>query len=161
MRIVLPVAFFFAISACATAPDNTRFYLLSDTTSSSSECPVSIGRVVLPGYLNRANIVVKSAEHRLTPATNHRWSEPLDEASRRLLGACMNADAKEIADVTIQHFHGNTTGETVLEATWQLRSVDKVNRFNQQRQQATSGYDALVATQQLLLLDLCATICTN
>src|SRR5262249_30318055 len=94
-----------AFAGCAVT-DPTLYYSLGQTTTGSSTAgaesrvaapgpgtrvagaePLSIGvgPVIVPGYLERAQIVTRSGPDRVKLATFHRWAEPLENGVARIL----------------------------------------------------------------------------
>jgi len=69
----------------------SRFYLLaaqatSDASSESGRSlTIALGPVTFPEYLDRPQIVTRSADHRLELAEFDRWAEPLKPGALRVL----------------------------------------------------------------------------
>ena len=74
-------------------PDPSRFFTLSalpvETQASDptdrEKISLGIGPVKFPGYLDRQEIVVRSAQNRFQVSEYERWAEPLDENFTRVL----------------------------------------------------------------------------
>src|SRR5512139_3650930 len=78
----------------SSRPDPSRFFTLSSLRESNETLDwsgttelilVGIGPVKFPGYLDREEIVTRSAENRFDVSENDRWAEPLDENFVRML----------------------------------------------------------------------------
>ncbi len=92
---VLIVYLFFA--GCGTfsaRPDPSRFFTLSslqeskeasDKSGPAESISLGIGPLKFPGYLDRQEIVTRSAENRFDVSEYNRWAEPLDENFGRVL----------------------------------------------------------------------------
>lgn len=82
-----------AVAAGCGRSRPTQFYLLTPvaTAADRGHATESRGRVigvapvVLPRYLDRAQIVTRTGDHSLHVAEFHRWGEPLDGAFGRIL----------------------------------------------------------------------------
>jgi uncharacterized lipoprotein YmbA len=99
MQVALPIALIaVTLSGCATfspRPDPSRFFTLSSLPETekarlkNSTRPekmfLGIGPIKFPGYLDRGEIVVRSAQNRFDVSENDRWAEPLQENFARVL----------------------------------------------------------------------------
>jgi uncharacterized protein len=87
-----------SVTGCSTfspRPDPSRFFMLSSlpqveqATLKNSTRPekmfLGIGPIKFPGYLDRQEIVVRSAQNRFDVSENDRWAEPLQENFARVL----------------------------------------------------------------------------
>ena len=87
-----------SLAGCSTfspRPDPSRFFTLSSlpqveqATLKNSTRPekmlLGIGPVKFPSYLDRQEIVVRSAQNRFDVSENDRWAEPLQENFARVL----------------------------------------------------------------------------
>ncbi len=84
-----------AITACAGTSPSTRYYVLSSeehaatSSDSVSEDPaaplISLGPVVIPSYLDRQQIISRTAPNRLQLQSFHHWAEPIQENITRVL----------------------------------------------------------------------------
>lgn len=162
-------------SACTTtAPPPPIEYLLQPALPTGERDlgngqPVALGRLDIAPYLDRAGIVVETAEGRVTAAQGHRWAEPLDHALRRLLqveiaresGIAIaprphsGGNAALVIDVAVHQFHGTENGVVTLVADWTVRSTASnvpVAHHQLVRQTRTdaAGYDALVRAHLVL-----------
>lgn len=76
-------------------PDPSEFFTLSSLTqaeetagkdsSNSERISLGIGPLKFPGYLDRQEIVTRTAENRFDVSEYDRWAEPLDENFARVL----------------------------------------------------------------------------
>jgi hypothetical protein len=103
VRVTIMLAMFYLVG-CGTLsprPDPSKFFTLS-SSSQVEEAPTkdagSAGKISLgirpikfPGYLDRQEIVLRSAQHRYEVSENDRWAEPLDENFTRVLGQNLSA----------------------------------------------------------------------
>jgi len=103
------------LAGCGTfspKPDPSNFFTLSslpqieatvagDSSNSERIFFLGIGPVKFPGYLDRQEIVTRSAENRFDVSENDRWAEPLDENFARMLS--QNLTALLPADRIIQY----------------------------------------------------------
>lgn len=155
---------------CSTSTPATRYYLLTDPAQmnalADSSCRAGFTGTRLAPYLQRSHIMLQSGTNELVPAIQHRWSEPLDAGISRLLSSCLGGDANasQSASVVIEHLHGSTDGQVVLQAQWVLRGGaegtggTRSGRFSRTLEQPSAGYDSLVTTQRELVLGLCEDI---
>lgn len=87
-----------SLAGCGTfspRPDPSRFFTLSslrqveEASLKNSNKPekmfLGIGPIKFPGYLDRHEIVVRSAQNRFEVSENDRWAEPLQENFARIL----------------------------------------------------------------------------
>jgi uncharacterized lipoprotein YmbA len=82
------------LSACASSAP-LRYYTLSEVppaTAPTSTVPaIHVGRVRIPGELDRTELVQRIDATRLKIAEQDRWAAPLDEMIRRALSADLQA----------------------------------------------------------------------
>jgi uncharacterized protein len=87
-----------SVTGCSTfspRPDPSRFFTLSSlpevqqarlkNSTRPEKMFLGIGPVKFPGYLDRQQIVVRSAQNRFDVSENDRWAEPLQENFARVL----------------------------------------------------------------------------
>src|SRR2546427_10363065 len=79
-----------ALARCMYVAHPTKYYVLSPTsprdptpTSSASSVAVGVGPVLIPGYLDRVQIVTRDANDEVAGAMYDRWAEPLESVSRK------------------------------------------------------------------------------
>ena len=101
---------------------------------------VAIASPALPGYLDRQQLVSRSAGGELLMNPNHLWGEPLDSGIARVtaanLGRLENSlniqpvksfvtlDYQSLLELRITRFEPDATGHIVLECTWKLQPVN-------------------------------------
>ena len=197
VRCLLALATFISVAGCAVT-DPTLFYALGQTATSSSTgeergvqgCRVGIARsrhgvdpvgigvgpVIMPGYLDRTQIVTRSGPDRVKLATFHRWAEPLESGIARILadeiGARVPTDrivmfpwpgivARAIqyqVVVTVDRFDGSLDGNVTLDTRWRIlgKNGDELafSRSTITETVAGSGYDSMVAAMSRTLVAL-------
>jgi uncharacterized lipoprotein YmbA len=134
-----------ALSACSTSPP-MRYYTLSASapgelsSAAGALTPLHVGRISIPGDIDRTQLVNRIDENRLRVADMDRWAAPLDEMIRRTLAADLAArlpagtvtdldDARpgqkrRVLSLDIQEFHGDATCAVTLRAAWILTEPD-------------------------------------
>jgi uncharacterized lipoprotein YmbA len=101
---------------------------------------VAIASPSLPGYLDRQQLVSRSAGGELMMNPNHLWGEPLDSGIARVtaanLGRLENSlniqpvksfvtlDYQSLLELRITRFEPDASGNVVLECTWKLQPVN-------------------------------------
>jgi uncharacterized protein len=154
-------------------PDPSRFFTLSSlpqVEESAVQNPRSpervllgIGPIKLPGYLDRQEIVVRSAQNRFEVSENDRWAEPLDENFARVLSQNLSAllqtdgivpypwplDRKPSYQVEIEvlRFEANSARDAQLFARWAISdggntkiiSVKETRVLRQAKEKSTEG----------------------
>jgi len=143
--VLLLAAGALAVAGCAVA-DMTRYYVLSSmpeappyparTTASSTA--VGVGPVLIPGYLDRVQIVTRNADDEVEISTYHRWAEPLERGIAQVLadnlapqigseriavfpwrgGVARALDYQVV--VVVLRFDGSPGGQVALDARWRL-----------------------------------------
>ena len=71
-------------------PDVSTFYVLSAMASPAAQVSplgvtLGVGPVVIPGYLDRSELVTRLSEHQLALSPIARWAEPLEVGVVRVL----------------------------------------------------------------------------
>ncbi|MDB6004829.1 MAG: rane integrity-associated transporter subunit PqiC [Prosthecobacter sp.] len=100
---------------------------------------IAITRPALPSYLDRQQLVSRSADGEMQMNTNHIWAEPLDSAISRVtalnLGRLRNSlniqpvenfvtmDYQTVLEIRVTRFELDTSHNLVLECTWKLQPV--------------------------------------
>ena len=167
---------FFAIllvASCSSA-DPTYYTLLpvNGTPASAVAQSVEIRRPGLAGYLDRSDIVLKSASYRLDVDSQLRWGEPLgdmigrvisQDLSQRLPGTsvftqsgAITADPDLRIEIDIQGFDADASGRVVLTAQVAVESgrshvPTSTRHVSVTAQPSGPGAGALVATMSQLL----------
>lgn len=124
--------------------DTSAFFLLSPAppaaaASSPVQVTVGLGPIVLPGYLDRAQMVVRLSDNQIALSEADRWAEPLADNLQRTLeenlatllpGASFvdypwyPAEAPDHAvAITFRRFEADANGAVVLDATWEVKSA--------------------------------------
>ena len=165
----------FLFAGCRSTPAPTAFYTLASETKAETagqspapqgDLAVGIGPVQLPGYLDRPQIVTRTAPDRLTLSEFNRWGGSLRQDFPRVLAenvaALLGTDrvlaypwgdrldpAYRVA-LDVQQFDGDLGGAVVLKATWIVTGREgqaPVAVRKSMIQEPVSGrdYDALVA----------------
>lgn len=158
--------------ACSSS-ESPRFYLLNPLPERtdvqeqpSGPCvKLGIGRVRMPEYVDRPQIVTRTSRSELALARYDRWAEPLSDTFPRVIAQNLSrmlcADTVSLypwrpsavhsyrLDVEVMRMDGTLGGEVVLEAWWSLSGgtgrkilVEKRSRFSEPAQ--SEGYDAYV-----------------
>ena len=140
---------FLSVSGCVNfspMSDPSRFFTLMPLpqveqsqgrgTGEINNMFLGIGPIRFPAYLDREQIVTRTAQNRLDISENDRWAEPLEENFTRVLsqnlgmhlggariirypGKPANALACQI-DIEVLRFEPNTRQEVELLAAWPL-----------------------------------------
>jgi uncharacterized lipoprotein YmbA len=163
------------LAACSSQPtEATRYYSLRTPGAVASgeqeSAPVySLGRVELASYIDRPGLVREASDGEFLMARHHRWAEPLRVALRRFLALGIGAEAGQPValmatspqaarvDVTIDQLHGDSRGEAVLVAYWEVFSSGgefSIHQYSGRSELSRDGYTALVEAEQALLQDL-------
>lgn len=204
-RRLLGLALSISFAGCAVT-DPTLFYSLGQTTVGSSTArsaesrvtaasgpegrvagantvSIGVGPVIVPGYLDRTQIVTRSGPDRVKLAMFHRWAEPLESGIARIvakeIGARVPTDrvvmfpwpgtvARAIqyqVVIAVDRFDGSLDGDVTLDARWRIlgRNGDEVafSRSTITETVAGSGYDAMVAAMSRTLVALGQEIATG
>jgi uncharacterized protein len=124
----------------------TQFYTLSSVPAASrlpggfgKAPPLQVGRVDLPGDLDRDAVVTRLSPNRLNVSDQDRWGGPLDEMIQRVLASDLSArlpSGKVLAPgdpvppggartikINIRQFVGDAAGHVVLDVNWSLLSA--------------------------------------
>jgi uncharacterized lipoprotein YmbA len=153
----------------------SRFYLLAPLAparEAPGEVGLGLGRVRLPGYLDRPQIVTRDGEHRLEVATLDRWAEPLDESVARVTAANLarllgtgrvqrhpwrDPQAVELSvDLDLLRFDGSRGGSVRLEAVYRLRGPGGILERSTAIEEPSDGrgYTELAAAMSRALASL-------
>ncbi|HXJ77366.1 MAG TPA: PqiC family protein [Candidatus Methylomirabilis sp.] len=98
---LLSLAAFIGLTSCAVS-DTTQFYTLDQAGAGSAQAKASagtprtgvagtanvgvgVGPVIMPSYLDRTQIVTRTASDQVDLSMFHRWAEPLDDGIARIL----------------------------------------------------------------------------
>jgi uncharacterized protein len=177
-------AILFAVSlgGCGTTQPS-KFFLLNPiaapdapTSSRAHELRLGVGPIDLPEYLNRAQIVTRTANTELRLADNQRWAEPLQENFARVLSENLSGlletgqvhvfpwrPAQRIdyqVTVNVARFEGDATGTVSLVAHWDIRRGGEKTLLSSRRSvisvpaQNSTDYESLVAASSAALAQL-------
>src|SRR5262249_1918452 len=87
-----------ALAGCMSVADPTKYYVLSPTsaraiapTGDASSISVGVGPVLIPGYLDRVQIVTRDANAEVAAAMYDRWAEPLESGIAQVLADNLGA----------------------------------------------------------------------
>ena len=161
------------LTTCSS-PDPAYYTLVPvpGTSASATAQSVEIRRPGLAGYLDRSDIVLKSASYRLDVNSQLRWGEPLgdmigrvisQDLSQRLPGTsvftqsgAITADPDLRIEIDIQGFDADASGQVVLTAQVAIEAgrshvPTSTRHVSLTAQPAGSGAAALVATMSQLL----------
>jgi hypothetical protein len=128
------------LAACGGSP-RTDFHTLvpvpaGQPTHGPAEAgsPIEVGRVDLPGILDRQWLVTRGPGTSIEVSDQHRWAAPLDELIRRALTADLRdrlGDSEVLAPgdppppggartlaLNVQQFSGDSAGQVMLKADW-------------------------------------------
>jgi uncharacterized lipoprotein YmbA len=182
---LLVTAVALTLMGCAGVTDASRYYVLSSTSATptgAQRAPASnggagvavgVGPVLIPGYLNRAQIVTRSGSDELDISTYHRWAEPLENGIGQVLANDLAAQigSERIAvfpwrggiarvldyqvAVVVLRFEGLPGGQVTLDARWRLVDRDgqeiALKRSTMSEAVPESGYQSLVMAMNRLL----------
>jgi uncharacterized protein len=126
------------LAGCGHSPPS-RFYLLTaepvpQRAHSPAAITVALGRVSLPGTLDRPQIARRQGGNEIVYSEEERWAGPLDDMTRRVLAddlaarlppgtVLVDSEAKLPAGLTIavdvSRFDADETGIVTLAARWE------------------------------------------
>ncbi len=130
------------VSSCSISGTTrpSQFYVL-DATATPSSSPaknlhLGIGPILIPGYIDRPQIVTKTESAELVYTEYKRWAEPMDEMFTRTLtqNITISTDSNSIIShpwsananldneltAKIIKFENNNHGDALLIVQWQL-----------------------------------------
>jgi len=164
-------------AGCRSAAPPTAFYTLTSVTKAEGagqgsaptrDLAVGIGPVQFPGYLDRPQIITRTAPDRLTLSEFNRWGGSLQQDFPRVLAenvATLLGTERVLAypwgdrldpayrvALDVQQFDGDLGGAVVLKATWILTGREgktplAVRKAEIREPVSGTDYDALVAAQ--------------
>jgi uncharacterized lipoprotein YmbA len=179
MRLLAYVPVLLVLACGGSVTPNTLYLLRAEAPGSTVwvEGPprVGLGRVVIAPYLDQSGVVLETAPREVTPARDHQWAEPLDEALElflrdeisNALGEQVGVDPADrdrwvhTVNVFVQSFHGTLEGTAVLDAFYRIESrAGKIEtrRFARSQPLAREGYGGLVDAQADLARQLARAI---
>lgn len=118
------------VAGCASSPP-MRYYTLSErvpTDASPGAVGLKVGRISLPGEIDRTQLVYRVDANRLRITEMDRWAAPLDEMIRRVLTDNLTArlpdgagtDPPSVLTLDILEFFGDADCAVTLRASWTL-----------------------------------------
>ena len=197
IRRLLGLTASIGLAGCAVS-DPTQFYTLGQAAASSPTAEsverrasastsrssvaaagpvgIGVGPVILPSYLDRSHIVIRTGTDRVELSMFHRWAEPLADGIARTLaeeiGARVPTDriitfpwpgvvARVIqyqVAVAVLRFDGRQGGEVTLDARWRIlgRDGDELafRRTTVIEAAADGGYEPMVAAMARAVVTL-------
>jgi uncharacterized lipoprotein YmbA len=165
MKKTLPLFLALALAACAEDSPPNHYYLLTSTAPASHiQSIVTVSQVIIPAYLDRAQIVRHNGAE-LSMNEFERWGEGFDSMIRRTLSADLAAlpatGSVRTARVVIDDFAGAENGDVTLTAHWTFPRGDKIAHtynFTHTLLGAESDNATLAAAMSELLKQLAASI---
>jgi hypothetical protein len=178
------------LAGCLSVADPTKYYVLSPTsprdpalTSSASSVAVGVGPVLIPGYLDRVQIVTRDANDEVAVAMYDRWAEPLGSGISQVLADNLGAQVgseriavfpwrggvARVLDyqvvVVVLRFEGWPGRQATLDARWRLVAKDgnelALKRSTLNEPVAGQTYQALVQGMNRLLSSLARDIASE
>jgi uncharacterized lipoprotein YmbA len=155
-----------------------NYYVLTPSpteTAADSEGPaIGVRPVVLPGYVDRENIVTKAGPQRLRMDEANLWAEPLDENVTRVLAESLAARLRSDrvyyqpwpqgavdyrVEVTVLQLTGTLGGDAVLQALWTVHAEGEDSgllaaRRADLRRSAGDDYDKFAGALSGMLAEL-------
>ncbi len=177
------------LTGCANTQP-TFFYTLSAETAPTAEGPgaepntpvIGVANSVLPGYLDRPQIVSRTSANAMELDEFHRWAEPLDSLFSRVLAqnlaGLLGADAivepagnrTEIFDylveVDVLRFDTQALQTAILDARWRLvdaerdRVVERGQFFASEPVAAPGDYETVAAAMSRVVAALSRDVAT-
>jgi uncharacterized lipoprotein YmbA len=188
VRCLLGLAASIGLASCAVT-DTTQYYTLGQAAPSSSKTrsaesrgsastprnmsvgtvtpAIGVGPVIMPGYLDRVQIVTRTGADQVEISTFHRWAESLEDGIARTLaeeiGARVPTERIFIFPwrgvvariiqyqvvVAVLRFDGRRGGDVTLDTRWRILDRDgkelAFNRSTVTEAAAGSGYVPMVA----------------
>jgi len=169
------------LAGCATTPD-TQFYSLSSgsagpggQSASTGELSLRIGPFEFPSYLQRPNIVTRSADNLIEVAEFHRWAGSLEDEFHQALGSNLGVLLKTrrisvfpsemrfepayYLTGEVVRFDGRLGGSLTLDVRWTINRTPAEDALVVAHTVLSepvegAGYADLVAAYDRILLDL-------
>ena len=201
LRGLLGLAAFIGLASCAVS-DVTQYYTLGQAAAGSPESKASVstprsgmagtgavgvgvgvGPVIMPGYLDRTQIVTRTGLDQVELAMFHRWAEPLEDGIARILAEEIGARVptervvmfpwrgvmarilQYQVVVAVQRFDGRPGGDVTLDTRWRIlgRAGDELTfrRSTVVEPTGSPGYQPMVAAMTRALATLGQEIATE
>jgi uncharacterized lipoprotein YmbA len=138
VRLPLLTVVALLLAGCGTSPPSKFYVLTADPApprvASFAGSTIALGRVSLPGALDRPSIARRRGSNELVYVEEERWAGPLDDMVRRVLAddlaarlpasvTLVESAAKPPPGVTIaveiSRFEADETGAVTLAARWE------------------------------------------
>ncbi|MBN8926257.1 MAG: membrane integrity-associated transporter subunit PqiC [Rhodospirillales bacterium] len=155
MKPLTALALVLLLAACGSSPQSQFFTLTpvppagaaaspqgaaTPAPAAKAGPPLQVGRIGIPGALDRVSLVTRGDGPRMEVSDRARWIAPLDELIRRALTADLRqrmgadrvlapgdptprAGARQVA-VNFQQFSADAAGHVVMEADWLVGAPD-------------------------------------
>ena len=182
VRRLLTLAASLGLASCAVT-DPTQYYALGQAPARSVESTarastersnaagaavgIGVGPVIIPGYLDRSQIVTRRGTDHVGLSMFHRWAEPLEDGIARVLaeeigarvpterivmfpwwGAVAQALQYQVV-IAVLRFDGRAGADVTLDTRWRILGRDggelAFGRSTVVEATTDSGYEALVA----------------
>jgi uncharacterized lipoprotein YmbA len=171
-----------ALTGCAGTTQPSRFYMLNTIPEEGAPpapglegeaIALGVGPVTLPPYLDRPQIVTRSATNELELGEFDRWGEPLSASFSRVLAENLAflLDTEQVAihpwqrstpidyqvSVRVLRFDSSVSGDIVLRTLWRLlrddgRELVFTRKADFSESAGSSGdYAAMVAAQSRVI----------
>jgi uncharacterized protein len=189
---LVSLAAFIGLTSCAVS-DPTQFYTLDQAAAGSAPAKASVGTprssvagtgnvgvgvgpVIVPSYLDRTQIVTRTASDQVDLSMFHRWAEPLEDGIARILAEQIGAgvptervvmfpwrgvDARAIqyqVVVGVLRFDGRPGGNITLDTRWRILGKGgeelALRRSTLIETAAGPGYEPMVAAMSRALVIL-------
>ena len=154
VRSLLGLAVCLGLTGCAVS-DPTQYFTLAQVPASTAErtatastadssvgsasnVSIGVGPIVIPAYLDRRQIVIRTGTDQVELSSFHRWAEPLEDGMARILaeeiaarvptervvtfpwrGAVARAIQYQVV-VTVVRFDGHPGGDVTLDTRWRI-----------------------------------------
>jgi uncharacterized lipoprotein YmbA len=178
------------LAGCAVS-DPTRYYALGRAPATGNAAPrpaasppparaagsgnltIGIGPIIVPGYLDRINIVTRTSSDQVDLSPFHRWAEPLVDGIARALSEEIAAGvpterviafpwrgvvARSIdyqVVVNVLRFDGPSGGDLTFDARWRILAGDGkellLRRTTLTEPTGGPGYDPMIAAMDRAL----------
>ena len=138
MRLLLLAVAALLLAGCGASPPSKFYVLTADPAparvASAGSSSVALGRISLPGALDRPSIARRRGGNEIVYTENERWAGPLDDMVRRVLAddlaarlpagvTLVESAAKPPPGVTvtveISRFDADEAGAVTLAARWE------------------------------------------
>lgn len=174
-----------ALAGCTSIADPTKYYLLAPAAPAARPArpaaadpgpAVGVGPVLVPGYLDRTQVVTRGGGDEVDVSMYHRWAEPLESGiaqgladdlaarlgTERIVVFPWRGTAARIIDyqvaVAVVRFDGTLGKEVTLDARWRLVGKDgreiALKRSTITQPVSGAGYPPLVAAMNQALSGL-------